>query len=161
MKKNTLIRSDKPHTVNMAAGSNVAQRKPPAKASAPDEPTQAPPNIQKVTAPKAAKTQRVKAPTPTAKTVRSKAVLTAPTETAPPPGKTKTKPTKAAKPKPKVRSAIPQSAVTVPTAPPIEPLWEKDNPIKARIEQLRTLNAQLAEQLQRLQTTPTARGMRP
>ncbi len=31
MKKNTVIRSDSPHTVKMQAGSNVAQRKPAAK----------------------------------------------------------------------------------------------------------------------------------
>lgn len=174
MKKSNLIRSDKPHAVNMPAGSNVAQRKGPPKASEPDPATEAPPNIQKVVPTKTPKTERITPPA--AKTVRAKATLSRPIE---PPVKTakpktatakaagtkttptKATPAKAAKAKP--RSTTPKrSAQAQPQAPaPTEPVWEQDNPIKTRIEKLRTRNAQLAEQLQRLQTTPTARGKRP
>lgn len=161
MKKNTLIRSDKPHAVNMPAGSNVAQRKSPPKVSAPDEPTQAPANLQKVTPAKAIKVQRLTPPITPAKTLRSKAKLSRPVESAAPSPQPNTTPTKAVKPKAKVRSASPKSNAKIQAPAPTEPVWERDNPIKARIEQLRTQNAQLAEQLQRLQMTPTARGKRP
>jgi hypothetical protein len=149
MKPNNLIRSDKAHAVNMPAGSNVAQRKSPPKASATDQPNEAPPNIQKVVTASAPKVQRITVPTPTAKTVRAKATLSRPIEA----------PTKT--PKPKARSTLPKNSAKAPAPAPTEPVWEQDNPIKARIEELRTRNAQLAEQLQRLQKTPTARGIRP
>lgn len=161
VKKSTLIRSDKPHAVNMPAGSNVAQRKAPAKASAPDQPTEAPPNVQKVTPAKAPKVQPITVPAPAAKTVRAKATLTrqveAPTKTPKP----KAAPAKAPKPTPKARSTPTKNSAKAPAPAPTEPIWEQDNPIKARIEQLRTRNAQLAEQLQRLEKTPTAQGKRP
>lgn len=163
MKKSTLIRSDKPHAVNMPAGSNVAQRKGPPKASEPDTPSEAPPNIQKVVPTKTPKTERITPPTPAAKTVRAKAALSRPVEAPVKTTKPKTAAAKAAKPKPKPRNTAPKrSAQPQAQAPaPIGPIWEQDNPIKTRIEQLRTRNAQLAEQLQRLQMTPTARGKRP
>jgi hypothetical protein len=37
-------------------------------------------------------------------------------------------------------------------------LWEQDNPVKSRLAQLRTRNALLDEQLQRLKTPFHARG---
>lgn len=163
MKKSTLIRSDKPHAVNMPAGSNVAQRKGPPKVSDPDQSTEAPPNIQKAATTKAPKVQRVTAPTPAAKTVRTKATLSRPADvpakTTKPKAPLKGTPTKAVKSTPKARSTAPKTSAKA--AAPAEPVWEQDNPVKARIEQLRTRNAQLAEQLQRLQKTPTARGKRP
>ena len=161
MKKSSLIRSDKAHAVNMPAGSNVAQRKAPPKASAPEQPAEVPPNIQKVVTAKAPKVQRITAPTPAAKTVRAKASLSRPEEAPVKTPKAKAAPAKAAKPTPKARSTAPKKSFKAPAPAPAEPIWEQDNPIKARIEQLRTRNAQLAEQLQRLQNTPTARGKRP
>jgi hypothetical protein len=161
VKKSTLIRSDKQHAVNMPAGSNVAQRKAPPKASAPDQPTEAPPNIQKVVPAKAPKVQRITPHTPVAKTVRAKATLGRPVEAPAKTPKPKAAPAKAAKPTPKARSTPPKKSAKAPAPAPTEPVWEQDNPIKARIEQLRTRNAQLAEQLQRLEKTPTARGKRP
>ncbi|PUE41720.1 hypothetical protein [Limnohabitans sp. Bal53] len=161
MKKSTLIRSDKPHAVNMPAGSNVAQRKGPPKASAPEQPSEPPPNIQKVAPIKASKAQRTAAPSPAAKTVRAKATLTRQSEAPAKTAKPKAAPAKAAKPKPKARSTSPKSSTPVQASAPTEPIWEQNNPIKARIEQLRARNAQLAEQLQRLEKTPTARGKRP
>ena len=159
MKKSTLIRSDKPHAVNMPAGSNVAQRKGPPKASAPEQPSEPPPNIQKVAPTKAPKAQRTAVPSPVAKTVRAKASLTRQIEAPAKIPKAKATPAKAAKPK--ARTTSPKSSAKVQAPAPTEPIWEQNNPIKARIEQLRTRNAQLAEQLQRLQNTPTARGKRP
>lgn len=161
MKKSTLIRSDKPHAVNMPAGSNVAQRKAPPKASAPEQPAEAPPNIQKVVPSKTPKIQRITAPAPAAKTIRAKASLSRPEEAPAKPPKAKATPVKVAKAAAKARSTPPKKSVKAPAPAPTEPIWEQDNPIKARIEQLRTRNAQLAEQLQRLQNTSTARGKRP
>lgn len=171
MKKSTLIRSDKPHAVNMPAGSNVAQRKGPPKASAPEQPSEPPPNIQKVAPIKASKAQRTAAPGPAAKTVRAKSTLTnqseapaKPTKAKAAPAKTtkpKAVPAKTAKPKPKARSTSPKTSTPVQAPAPTEPVWEQDNPTKVRIEQLRARNAQLSEQLQRLDKTNTARGKRP
>lgn len=165
VKKSTLIRSDKPHAVNMPAGSNVAQRKGPPKVSDPDQSTEAPPNIQKAATTKAPKVQRVTAPTPAAKTVRAKAALSrssdVPAKTTKPKAPLKgTTAKKAVKSTSKARSTAPKTSAKA-AAALAEPVWEQDNPVKARIEQLRTRNAQLAEQLQRLQRTPTARGKRP
>ena len=161
MKKSTLIRSDKPHAVNMPAGSNVAQRKAPPKASAPEQPAEVPPNIQKVVPTKTPKVQRITTPAPAAKTIRAKASLSRPEEAPAKTPKAKATPAKVAKAAPKARSTPAKKSVKAPAPAPAEPIWEQDNPIKARIEQLRTRNAQLAEQLQRLQNTPTARGKRP
>ncbi len=160
MKKSTLIRSDKPHAVNMAAGSNVAQRKGPRKVSEPDKPDPVPPNIQKVAASKAPKAQRTASSGPVAKAVRTKASLSRSGEAPDATPKPKAAPAKAAKPKAKARSTTPKNSnqAQVQATEPTEPIWEQHNPVKARIEQLRTRNAQLAEQLQRLQKTPTARG---
>ena len=161
MKKSTLIRSDKPHAVNMPAGSNVAQRKAPPKASAPEQAAEAPPNIQKVVPTKTPKVQRITTPAPAAKTTRAKASLSSPEEAPAKTPKAKATPAKMAKAAPKARSTPLKKGVQAPAPAPKEPIWEQDNPIKARIEQLRTRNAQLAEQLQRLQNTSTARGKRP
>ena len=159
MKKSTLIRSDKPHAVKMTAGSNVAQRKGPAKAKEPDPPAPLQANIQKVAPTKAPKVQRTASPTSVAKTVRAKASLTRQIEAPAKTPKAKATPAKAAKPK--ARTTSPKSSAKVQAPAPTEPIWEQNNPIKARIEQLRARNAQLAEQLQRLEKTPTARGKRP
>ena len=159
MKKSTLIRSDKPHAVKMTAGSNVAQRKGPAKAKEPDQPAPLQANIQKVAPTKAPKVQRTASPTSVVKTVRAKASLTRQIEAPAKIPKAKATPAKAAKPK--ARTTSPKSSAKVQAPAPTEPIWEQNNPIKARIEQLRARNAQLAEQLQRLEKTPTARGKRP
>ena len=164
MKKTTLIRSDKPHAVNMPAGSNVAARKTTQKFTEPAPADETPTNVQKVVPVKAPKAKRITAPPPVAKTVRAKATKIAPPEAPPKTVKPKPAPAKAARPMPKLRNnQAPSSKAKAPEPDPtpIEPVWEQDNPIKTRIDQLRTRNAQLAEQLQRLPQTPTARGKRP
>ena len=80
-----------------------------------------------------------------------------------PQSKTASGPT--ARAKPKLRTVPPSSSAKshpldeAPTQN--EPIWEQDNPVKTRIDQLRARNAQLAEQLQRLPQMPTARGNQP
>jgi hypothetical protein len=193
MKKSTLIRSDKPHSVQVTEGSSVAQRKSSAKKSATPESTAPLKNIQAVPVVKVAKSQRV-----TASKVPVSAVKAAPLEAAKPPTakarpKVKSKqqakpvptpvpktatsksrkatPRKSPKPKEPLAEALAVDALTPelpvkPTAPsaptaPALPIWEQDNPVKARIEELQALNAQLTEQLQRLPTTRSLRGAKP
>jgi hypothetical protein len=165
MKPNTLIRSDKPHAVNMPAGSNVAARKSTQKFK-PTEPTDdSPTNLQKVMPVKTPKIKRIEPPAAPAKAVRAKAAKSLPLETPSKPAKPKTASGKTVRPKPKLRTALPSSkakAQAQSAAPTLtEPVWEQDNPVKNRIDQLRARNAQLAEQLQRLPQMPTARGKRP
>ena len=132
----------------MTEGSNVAQRKHTAKKPEKVVEEPVPDNIQKTAPVKASKPRRVTAPEPLSKPVRSKARLKA----SPAAASEKAKPTK-----PRARTA---PAKTKPV-PPVEiPLWEQDNPVKARIEQLKALNAQLSEQLQRLPTSRPARGLK-
>lgn len=165
MKKNTLIRSDKPHAVNMPAGSNVAARQRAQKFKSSETSDDSPTNIQKVVPVKTPKSKRIEPPTPAVKTVRAKALEVPSVEAPTPLAKSKPASGKTARSKPKLRSASPSSsakAQALGAAPtPIEPIWEQDNPVKTRIDQLRARNAQLAEQLQRLPQMPTAQGKRP
>lgn len=145
MKKNTVIRNDSPHAVKMSEGSNVAERK-----------------LKKVDAVKEAE------PKPNVN------VLVKPTpEITPVPVKAPKR--SAVKPRPSVRL---KTAPSAPPAPPplsiqaVKPmatitaapmlteadLWEQDNPVKSRLAQLKTRNALLDEQLQRLKTPFHARG---
>ena len=148
MKKNTVIRNDSPHAVKMSAGSNVAERK-----------------LKKVAAVKEAE------PKPSVN------LLVKPTpEITPVPVKAPKR--SAAKPRPSVRLKTPSPVPPAPPAPPPLPiqavkplaaitaapmldeadLWEQDNPVKSRLAQLRTRNALLDEQLQRMKTPFHARG---
>jgi hypothetical protein len=162
VKKSTLVRSDKPHAVKMAEGTNVAQRKSVKKASVPEAPKPTPDNIQKITPTKAPKTETLEVPAMLLKPTRAKA-SPRPAQPQSLPSRA-TRPKAAAKPKAPAKAAAkaqPAAAPLAPPAAPPEPVWEQDNPIKNRIEKLKTRNAQLAEQLQRLQSSPTARGKRP
>jgi hypothetical protein len=167
VKKNTLIRSDRPHAVKMPAGSNVAARQSTQKFKSSETSDDSPTNIQKVVPVKTPKSKRIEPPTPAVKTVRAKALEVPSVEAPTPLAKSKSKPAagKTARSKPKLRSASPSSsakAQALGAAPtPIETIWEQDNPVKTRIDQLRARNAQLAEQLQRLPQMPTARGKQP
>lgn len=155
MKKSTIVRNDKPHAVKMADGTNVAQRKNTKKSAAPEGPEALAPvpiNIQKITPVKVAKIAPLAPPSGPSKPARAKARLK--TNTTPLPASQTAEPKTVAK----TRAKAPPAA---PSAAPPEPVWEQDNPIKSRIEKLKMRNAQLAEQIQRLQNTPTARGQRP
>ena len=144
MKKNTLIRSEKPHAVKVEEGSSVAQRKS-AKKSAPLPSEDVPDNLQKMAA----------IPSKKSEPLRIEPTLTPAAGKAKPPSK-RSAPS-AAKPLKKSPEKAPaqSKAQRTPDAPPV---WEKDNPIKHRIEALKIRNAELAEQLQRLQPTPPIRG---
>lgn len=149
MKKSTLIRSDKPHSVKMTEGSNVAQRKNPAKKPEPVVEAPVAENIHQLAPVKTSKPKRVVAPVVAAKPARAKAKVKTPPTPVPTPPKPKKPRTQAVK-------------VKTPAPAPVEiPLWEQDNPIQARIEQLNALNAQLSEQLQRLPSSRPARGPKP
>lgn len=156
MKKSTLVRNDKPHAVKMAEGANVAQRKNTKKTSAPEAPAPTPINLQKIAPVKTPQTTPLAPPPAPSKPVRAKARLRA--EPAPPPVSPVAKPKAPAKASVKPRAKAPPA--TPPAAPP-EPVWEQDNPIKSRIDKLKVRNAQLTEQIERLQNASTARGKRP
>lgn len=168
MKKTALIRSDKPHAVQVTEGSSVAQRKStPKKSAAPDTPEPLK-NIQQAPAVKAAKPRKASAPkaVATAEPTPEPAVSQTPVAANTPKAKAKRK----AKPalKTAVRKARKTSSdqtprpteVSLPAAP-VLPIWEQDNPVKVRIEELQALNAQLSEQLQRLPTIRSMRGATP
>lgn len=144
MKKNTLIRSEKPHAVKVEEGSSVAQRKS-AKKSSPLPSQDVPNNFQKVPANSSKKSEHV----------RIEPTLTPPSGKAKPPSK-RSAPS-AAKPLKKSPEKAPAPSKAQ-RAPDAQPVWENDNPIKHRIEALKTRNAELAEQLQRLQPMPPIRG---
>lgn len=161
MKKSTVIRSDKPHAVKMTEGSNVAQRKSSAKKTEKLTEEEAPVNIQKVAPVKTTKTKRLlttETPDKPIKAARAKPQVKAPI--AVPRPKSSTAKTDA---NPKISKPKRKPVVAKPSTPELVeiPLWEQDNPIKARIEQLKATNAQLSEQLQRLPSSRSARGLKP
>ncbi len=143
MKKSTVIRSDNPHTVKMQAGSNVAQSKSTAKDN--------PHNAQ--TAPKIDNIQHLPPEQPQVKT----------TPASPAPGKVKRSkarintPVEDDTPIPPGSKAVSKASDKTPDAS----VWEEDNPIRQRLANLRTRNAELEEQIQRLNLTMPARGNRP
>jgi hypothetical protein len=191
MKKNTVIRSDNPHTVKMQAGSNVAQRKPAAKDKLQDAliaPTidniqHLPPESPKASTtaanpqpskPKRQKVQLNTAPetttehlqpgrnqTPSPQKVKAAAKATPPT-TAAPGAKTKKQTAKASTKNTSPERTTPKpQAAPAPAPAPAASVWEEDNPIRHRLALLRTRNAELEEQIQRLNQTMPARGNRP
>jgi hypothetical protein len=145
MKKNTLIRNDSPHAVKMNEGSNVAERRVKKVAAVKeDEPK---PSVSLLVKPtpeitpvpvKAPKRSAVK-PRPS---VRLKTAPPAPPAPAPLP----------------IQAVKPLAAITAAPILDEAALWEQDNPVKSRLAQLRTRNALLDEQLQRLKTPFHARG---
>jgi hypothetical protein len=167
MKKPTLIRSDKPHAVKLTEGSSIAQRKSTAYQTGSTETPETPEPVKSaqptptVRTSKPRKTSRTKAlavsePTP--------APAPAPKATNPPKAKRKAKATvktAVSKPRKKSEDKTPESIEASLPVTPVLSVWEQDNPVKARLEELQALNAQLSEQLQRLPTTRTTRGATP
>jgi len=155
MKKGTILRNDAPHAVSMPEGSKVAARKVKKEMAPVPVPEEVPP--PPVTR---------KSVSPKVKTAKDK----------PAPVKVATKPR--AKPRAKAAPQAPEliapaSAVaSMAPAPALAPrvlptpideaaIWEKDNPVKSRMTQLKARNALLEEQLQRLQSPFQARGRKP
>lgn len=154
MKKPALIRSDKPHAVQMTEGSSVAQRKSSAKKPAAAAQQEAPENILRAVPVKSVKA-KPSAP-PKAPEMDEASASPAPKRKAKPTAKTA-----ARKPRKSPQKKAPASLESAAAVLPIVPLWEQDNPVKARIEELQTLNDQLSEQLQRLPSSRPARGSMP
>jgi hypothetical protein len=127
------MRSDKPHAVKMAEGTNVAQRKNPKKTNDSDVPTEPGLNIQKLPPVEVAQPEPIALPAAAAKPVRAKAT------------------------QPKAPAA-PRATAKAQPETPAQAIWQQDNPIKRRIDDLKARNAQLAEQIQQVQTFSTARG---
>lgn len=150
MKKNTVLRNESPHAVKMQAGSNVAEHKSrkvagvkePAAKTKVDSPTVSPPVVE--APPAAAKT----APRTPAKP-RAKARLKSPAQTSAPAARQGSRPA--------------EDPPAVPSPPVLDEaaLWEQDSPVKTRLAQLKTRNALLSEQLQRLKSPLPARGKKP
>lgn len=150
MSTSKVLKNAKPHQVQMREGSRDAQRKP---VKAKTEPAPVEKVVErklKVEPPKVSKPVK---PVKTVKPVLPPPpVVTVPASIAKKP-RTKTKPkvqespaTVDSSPKPTVTAPVP-----VPRAPLPEPeLWESDSPVMRRIQLLRTRNAQLSEQVQRL-----------
>lgn len=168
MKKPTLIRSDKPHAVQVTEGSNVVQRKSTTqKTATSDSPeplmtTQLAPVAKAVKPRKAKASKGLETTEPFTRTKAPQAPLdTQPTKTQ---AKRKAKPdlkTAGRKSRKTSRNKTPEPMEAALPVAPVLPVWEQDNPVKARIEELQALNAQLSEQLQRLPTTRTLRGPTP
>jgi len=152
MKKGTILRNDAPHAVKMPEGSKVAARKMKKETASVPVPEEVPP--PPVTR---------KSVSPKAKTAKDKP---APVKVA---AKPRAKPKAKAKADPKAQDPIaPAQAVSSVLAPRVLPtpideaaIWEKDNPVKSRMSQLKARNALLEEQLQRLQSPFQARGRKP
>ena len=149
MKKNTVLRNESPHAVKMQAGSNVAERKS-RKVAGVKEPMAKAPISAKVNIPPAATAAPVVAKTGprTPAKPRAKVRLKTPIQVASPEVLQAPRPpdTPAASPPPVLDEAA---------------LWEQDSPVKNRLAQLRTRNALLGEQLQRLKSPSQARGKKP
>lgn len=161
LKKSTVIRSDKPHAVKMTEGSNVAQRKSPAQKPDKVAEDEALVNIQQVAPVKTTKSKRLlttETPAKPVKAAKAKPQVKAPTAVARSKDSTAKNNAHSQAGKPKRKPVT----VKAPMPEVIEvPLWEQDNPIKARIEQLKARNAQLSEQIQRLPSSRSARGLEP
>ncbi|WP_353238172.1 hypothetical protein [Limnohabitans sp.] len=163
MKKQTLIRSDKPHAVQVSEGSSVAQRKSTIpKTATPEtaEPlmnTQLAPLVKAAKPRKASATKALTTSESTSAPAASQANVAANSPKAKRKGKTALK-TSVRKPRSTSPDKTPAPMEAELPVAPVLPVWEQDNPVKARIEELQALNAQLSEQLQRLPTTRTLRG---
>ncbi len=152
MKKNTLIRNDAPHAVKMPEGANVAARKvkkAPAEPAPQEPPVKMP--VRKSLGKKTAETEPMKVPESISAKPKPKARLKA---------QAQTKAAPAVK-GPSTAEQLPPKPAPAPAPLDEAALWEKDNPVKSRMAQLKARNAILEEQLQRLQPPFQARGKRP
>ena len=144
MKNNTVIRNDSPHAVKMGEGSNVAERKVKKVAGVKEDESK--PDVKLIAE-----------PAPEAKP--DSAQVLKPSAAKPRPGvRLKTPPSTPVAPVLPSLAVMPIAAITAPPMLDEASLWEQDNPVKSRLAQLRTRNALLDEQLQRLKTPFHARG---
>lgn len=177
MSKNQVLRSEQSHKVQMPEGSKTASRARSRKSTEPaieeqqpaDRVVKVPPTARAPAAapaevPRATPAARARAPVaaPSPPAARNKATLDTRSKNT----TRKTSATPATSPAKTPRSAAapppaPLRSTALPPPPPESALWEAQSPVMARLEQLRTRNAQIAEQIQRLTLTLPTRGKTP
>lgn len=153
MATKTLIRSKKPHEVKLVDGTQLAQSQ---QALASEE-LPVPALIRKSGASASANASakapvRKKAISPAAAGVRpaKKAAAQSPS------------PVAAKKAKPAAKPAIKKApSPRLPARVPADGLWETDSAVQQRLQALMERNAQLAEQLQRIQSNALPKGYKP
>ena len=151
MATKTLIRSKKPHEVKLTEGSQVAQSP---QAHAADE-QQVPAMIRKNTGYRRASASANVKPT-------GSVTKTAPArKKASPPAEQRPAAAPARKRSSKAESTPKAPSPRLPAKVPADGLWEADSAVMQRLQALVAHNAQLSEQLQRLQNTPLSKGYKP
>lgn len=149
MATKTLIRSKKPHEVKLTEGSQVAQSP---QAHAADE-QQVPALIRKSTGSRrASASANVKPTGSVAKTAPARKKASPPAEQRPAPARKRSS---------KSESTSKAPSPRLPAKVPADGLWEADSAVMQRLQALVAHNAQLSEQLQRLQSTPLSKGYKP
>lgn len=151
MATKTLIRSKKPHEVKLTEGSQVAQSP---QAHAADE-QQVPAMIRKNTGSRrAGASVNAKPPASVAKTAPARKKASPPAEKRPAAAPARKRSSKA-------ESTPKAPSPRLPAKVPADGLWEADSAVMQRLQALVSHNAQLSEQLQRLQNTPLSKGYKP
>jgi len=168
MATKTLIRSKKPHEVKLVDGTQLAQSQQPlageevpvpalirkAGSSTGSRRAATVANSKTVATASAKTPPRKKAASPTVPVVRAakKAAAKSPSPAAAKPAKPAAKPVakKAATPSPRLPARVPADG-----------LWEADSAVNQRLQALIERNAQLSEQLQRIQSNALPKGYKP
>ena len=149
MATKTLIRSKKPHEVKLVDGTQLAQSQQPLSG----EEAPVPALIRKAGPSASTKAPaRKKAAPPATPGVRAakKAVAKAPS------------PAVAKKTKPAAKPAVKKApSPRLPARVPADGLWESDSAVQQRLQALMERNAQLAEQLQKIQSNALPKGYKP
>lgn len=157
MATKTLIRSKKPHEVKLVDGTQLAQSQQPLASDEAPVPAlirkggkAAVPSTVKAPARKKAPSATAAAPAPrSAKKAASKSAVTAP------------KATPSTKPAAKTHAVKKTPSPRLPARVPADGLWEADSAVMQRLQALIERNAQLSEQLQRMQSTALPKGYKP
>ena len=168
MATKTLIRSKKPHEVKLVDGTQLAQSQQPLAG----EEVPVPALIRKPSAGASRRTATVASgKAATAKTPARKKTSSAPVSTAAPAVRTAKKTTGKTPAAPAVKASKPsakpvakKAAVPSPRLParvPADGLWEADSAVQQRLQALIERNAQLSEQLQRIQSNALPKGYKP
>ena len=157
MASKTLIRSQKKHEVKLSKDGHLAQS---SKAQGEPVPLPVPESIRKGGAKR----------TSTASTPRSASLTGTGTRTAAARGKASLvsdkapsqakKPSKAPRPQ-RERTEKAAPSPRLPAFVPADGLWEADSTVMQRLQALNQRNAQLSEQLQRIQNHPVPKGREP
>lgn len=156
MAPKTLIRSNKKHEVKLAQGSQVAQSQQPHAADEAPVPTL----IRKGSGSR----RSGAAEKPPAKAKAGSPAQTAPArQKVSAPASSPRAPLAAARKRSSPRTNADKSPPSprLPARVPADGLWETDSPVQQRLQALLQRNAQLSEQMQRLQSQPAPKGHKP